>query len=200
MKAYLSLLVATLLFGTQLYAQGPDWKWVTTAGGYDMACDKEGNVYVAGIVYDSVIISGTVLKSVDGFDIYIAKYDAAGNLLWAKVTSGNSDEIRPNLVLDGSGNIYVNGALYDVATNPEFGGMPVTVYGNTDMFLAKYDNSGTLLWVKTAGGPGSDYPVGHSIAIDASGNVLVTGTFENYCLFGNDTLHSAGNDDVLLAK
>jgi hypothetical protein len=83
---------------------------------------------------------------------------------------------------DSAGNVYVAG---NYTGNPNFnpGGTPVTLTsaGQTDIFVAKYAPSGLLSWVKSAGGALADTATG--IAVDASGNVYVTGTFQGLANF-----------------
>lgn len=200
MKPCFLLFVFTLFFPFLLHAQGPDWKWAAPAGGYDVACDNEGNVYLTGIVSGTIKIGDVVLTSQKLEEVYLAKYDAGGQLQWAKVISGTTVEWGLSLVLGQWGDIYVAGVVRNPAAGQQFGGMPVKTYGKTDLLLAKFDNNGSPLWVKTHGGPGEDHFVEHSLAIDPAGYLLVTGSFEDYCVFGNDTLFSEGADDLFLAK
>ncbi|MBI3501256.1 MAG: T9SS type A sorting domain-containing protein, partial [Bacteroidetes bacterium] len=80
-----------------------------------------------------------------------------------------------------------------------FGTTTLTNAGNYDIFIVKYDASGTVLWATSAGGTNSD--VGRSIATDANGNVLVTGYFLSPTLtFGTTTLTNAGGWDMFIVK
>jgi hypothetical protein len=65
--------------------------------------------------------------------------------------------------------------------------------------VAKYDESGNLLWVKQAGGSESEV-IGSSIAVDSSGNSLVTGRFGGTATFCEITLTCAGYTDIIVAK
>ena len=66
------------------------------------------------------------------------------------------------------------------------------------MFLAKYDAAGNHVWSLQLGGPSFDD--GFGVTADASGNVIVTGSFNGTADFGGDPLTSAGGRDVFLAK
>jgi Beta-propeller repeat len=85
------------------------------------------------------------------------------------------------IAVDAAGNSYVTGYFSGTAT---FGGNQIlpSAGSSVDIFVAKYDTSGALQWVKSAGGSGSDY--GRGIAVDATGNSYVTGFFSNYATFG----------------
>jgi hypothetical protein len=88
----------------------------------------------------------------------------------------------------------VTGAFRGTAT---FG--DTTLIGDLrDVFVAKYDGDGNLLWVEQAGG--SDLDWAGSIAVDGSGNCLVTGAFWGTATFGDTTLTSAGDHDIFVAK
>ncbi len=68
-----------------------------------------------------------------------------------------------------------------------------------DIFLVKYDDSGNVLWAKSAGG--TDWDEGNSVAVDAYGNIYVTGYFDSPTItFDSDNLTNAGNWDIFLVK
>lgn len=108
---------------------------------------------------------------------------------------GESTEEGLDIAVDASGNIYITGDFYGTAT---FGNTSITSSGEADIFVAKYSKNGDLVWVKKAGGTGSDY--GENIVVDGNGNIYVTGRFKNTATIGNITLTSAGADDVFTAK
>ena len=62
----------------------------------------------------------------------------------------------------------MTGAFYDTAS---FGSMNVTSAGNTDVFVAKLDASGTFLWAESAGA--TSYDSGLDIAVDGAGNLYI---------------------------
>ncbi len=104
--------------------------------------------------------------------------------VWAKSASNEpagasfSNEKVNGVATDAAGNVYVTGEFngFDL----DFGGTPSTtitpdINSNTDAFVAKYNASGTLQWVKSYGGTYSDGGV--DIAIDAAGNIVTTGYY-----------------------
>lgn len=102
---------------------------------------------------------------------------------------------------DTNGNIYVVGMFF---STPDFGnGITKASNGNTDGYLLKYSPNGTLQWVAQIGGTGFDKV--QSVAIDAAGQVYITGAFENTATFyhanGNSftTRTSNGNNDLYVA-
>jgi hypothetical protein len=69
-------------------------------------------------------------------------------------------------------------------------GKPLPNAGEYDVFVGKYDPSGKLLWVQSAGGTGYDY--GHGIAVDGAGDVVVSGSVAGVAKFGDATTSSEG--------
>lgn len=179
--------------------------WVQQAGGpgadaaRSVAIAPDGAVVVTGTYSGTATFSPDVsLSSAGGPDIFLAKYDAQGRLLWARSAGGpGGRDFAFKVAVDTQGNIYVAG-LFD-ATATFAPGVSFTSAGDSDLFLAKYDSSGTLLWVKAAGGPGHEEAVGVSIGPD--GNVYVAGIFAETVTFGPGvTLTSAGQWDLFFAK
>ncbi len=109
---------------------------------------------------------------------------------WAVKGSGgyNVADVGNGVAVDVSGNIYVTGSFQGTAT---FGSITLMNSGGTDIFIAKLNPQGQYLWAVKAGGSGAD--VGNDIAVDASGNSYVTGTFSGTATFGSATLTSSGN-------
>jgi hypothetical protein len=89
-------------------------------------------------------------------------------------------------MVDSSDNIYVTGYTYALDGNSSSGGY--------DLFVVKYNSSGTKQWTKQLGSSSSDYAKG--VAVDSSGNVYAAGYTEGE-LDGNT---NAGQKDVFLVK
>ncbi len=193
----------TFLNGTS-FAQVPDWLWAKSAGGtdlddgYSVAVDSYGNVFVTGYFSSPVITFGSyTLTNAGGGDMFLTKYDASGNVLWAKSTDGAYYNEGYSVAVDLSGNVYVTGYFSGLVLT--VGSYTLTNAGDGDMFLAKYDASGNVLWAKSAGRILNEYA--NSVAVDSYGNVYVTGVFASPTLsFGSDTLTNAGDGDMFLAK
>ncbi len=114
----------------------------------------------------------------------MAKYDASGDLVWAKRAGGTSAEGGDGIAVDGSGNSYVTGFFFSSVTfGPgETNETTLTSAAGADLFVATYDSSGDFVWAKRAGVTGGAF--GNAIAVDGSGNSYVTGFFENTATFG----------------
>ncbi|MDA0739418.1 MAG: hypothetical protein O3A59_10795 [Nitrospirae bacterium] len=192
-----------------------------------MVFDASGNLYVFRLFVGSITLgigeaNETTLNSQGQKDIFLAKFDSNGNLIWAKHAGGQGDEGVDGIKLDSSGNIYVIGGFGleagagEVITiglgepNP----IALTSQGAGDGFVAKYDLNGNVLWAKQVGSPG--FVDLESLAIDGLGNSYVFGDFgDEFGDFGvrlgstitfgvgepNQTiLTSVGQRDIFLAK
>ena len=104
---------------------------------------------------------------------------------WARnatVTPGNLI-IPVRVAADASGNSYVLGQFTGTVT---LGSTTLVSAGDTDLFLAKLDPAGTYLWAQRLGGAGPESAGG--VAVDATGNVVVTGIFAQTMVLGSTTL------------
>jgi len=178
--------------------------WAKRVGGtgsdymLSIAVDASENAYVTGYFYSPAITFGShTLTNTGYFDIFLAKYDAGGNVLWAKSAEGTGFDYAYSVAVDASGNAYVTGHFN--GTTITFGSYTLTNEGFFDIFLAKYDAGGNVLWAKS--GEGLNYDYAYFVALDASGNAYVTGTFESPVLtFDSFPLTNVGNVDIFLAK
>ena len=169
--------------------------WAKSAGGnnedipYGIAADMSGNAYVTGYYYNSPITFGnTTLTNAGSYDIFIVKYDSAGNVAWAKGAGGSNQDGGMGITTDASGNAYVTGFFaYQTVV---FGSTTLTSNGGDDVFTVKYDAAGNVLWAKNGGGSSTDQ--GNGIAVDANGNTYVTGSFVSTSAgFDNITINNA---------
>jgi len=120
-------------------------------------------------------------------DIFLVKYNSSGTKQWTKQLGTSEYELGIDVTSDSSGNIYVTGSTY--------GGLDGnTYYGKSDIFLVKYNSSGTKQWTKQLGTSVKDY--GNGVTTDSSGNIYVTGTTSGD-LDGNT---SSGGSDIFLIK
>lgn len=162
------------VFVAKLDSTGGDLLWFKTIGGsnidrgYGIAIDSSGYVYITGETFS---------YGAGDRDAFIAKLDASGNLLWFKIIGGENHDSSYGIAIDASGYIYITGYTDSYGA------------GETDILIAKVDALGNLLWLKIIGGNAWDY--GHSIVIDASNNIYITGDTNSY---------GAGNRDVFIAR
>ena len=183
--------------------------WAKSAGGtnfdysYSVSADISGNAFIVGGFNSPTIIFGsTTLINAGIDDVFLAKYDPNGNVIWAKSAGGSGGEQGFSLSADVSGNIFITG--YFGSPTITFGSITLTnavSWGEFDVFLAKYDGNGNVLWAKS--GNGTNLDEGKSISTDAGGNVFVTGGFSSPTItFGSTTLTqpSGSVDPMFIVK
>ncbi len=175
--------------------------WNTFLGGagtWDHAngitVDASGNVYVTG---ESNANWGSPVRAyTGGNDAFVAKLNGTtGALTWNTFLGSGSNEWSYGIAVDGSGNVYVDGASLGSW------GSPVRAFtvsaGNADAFVAKLNSSGVLTWNTFLGGTGSDGAQG--LALDGSGNVYVAG-YTGTASWGSPLRAYSGGFDTTAAK
>ncbi len=126
----------------------------------DLAPDGVGGVYAGGITLANL---GGINQGLH--DVWIARYDIAGNQLWILQFGDTSFDLVDALAADGAGGLYVSGS-----TTSSLGGQTA---GDADAWLARYDNLGNQLWIRQLGTSG--YDVARGLSSDGSGGVYVAG-------------------------
>jgi hypothetical protein len=189
-------------FGTTLTEQGTSDgfvvkvdHWVKQFGGPDpdvleeIAVDLNDNVYLTGGFHNTVDFFGTVTKSSQGvYDIFVAKLDSAGNLIWDK-TFGTAGTIAKGdgIAVDATGNLYITGDFEGTLSLEP--GISLTSYGSSDAFVVKLDPMGVIQWSNEMGGSDVDFAFG--IAVSDS-KVFVSGLFSGTATFPPLTATTSG--------
>lgn len=176
--------------------------WPRTAGGSEadasgsIAVDASGNVFVTGTVRGNVNFGLTELVA-NSNDIFLAKYNSTGDLLWVKLAGGVGDDASAAVVLDASNNAYLVGSFRNTAT---FDTISLVSAGSDDGFIAKYSSSGNAIWAKSFGSSSQD--VANALAMDGTGNLLVGGFHSGTTNFSgtSTSITTNGNSDLLIAK
>lgn len=192
-----------LIFCLPNVLNGQTWDWAKSSGssnvdkGNGIAIDRSGNIYVTGDFRSSTITFGsTILTNAGLEDIFIVKYDPAGNVIWAKSVGGTNKEICNSIITDSIGNIYLTG--YFASSSISFGTTQLNNILLRDLFIAKLDENGNEIWAKSIGGANNEE--GNDLAMDGAGNIYVTGTYIGIATFGTTTLTSVGNIDIFTVK
>lgn len=186
--------------------------WAKSAGGFkndygtSLTTDASGNVIVTGFFFSSTITFGTTTLtnafSINSSDIYVVKYDAAGNVLWAKREGGMNEENGSYVATDTGGNIILSG--YFESSSIVFGTDTLTNVNpasTTDVFTVKYDGIGNVIWAKSGGSIDEDE--GRSVSTDLAGNTIITGNFKgDSIIFESSSLANtnAASKDIFLVK
>jgi hypothetical protein len=213
-------LASSILLSIPLYAHSsPAWTSAATFGGSGseigqaVKVDRDGNRYVTGAFSTTAYFpvragakmdgddraaqpasARKALTSEGGTDVFLAKYNRLGKLIWLIQAGGSEDDQGFDIGFDAAGNVYVTGVFTDSAT---FGGLKstektVTGVGQT-IFLAKYRPSGALAWAQTGTTEFDSSNVGFGVAVEpVTGSVYVTGVSQGDTVFSssNGTTHS----------
>ena len=196
----LFILALSIARPNEIHAQGWQWASGCTGGseGYGISVDPWGNVFTSG--YSGGILTfGTVtLTGLGTSAAVVAKYDAAGNLLWANSThNGFAKPI--NIASDVAGNLYLYG--YYISPFINVGSFTLNNPGSgTELFLAKFTSSGSIEWAVNLC-PGD---VQGNIVVKGS-EIYIAGVFDEPVItVGATTLTNADpsgtTDDILLIK
>ena len=192
------LAIALLPLSANAQAFVHDWsRGFGGAGNQDgigVATDAAGNVVIAGSFEGTVNFGGGPLTSAGDWDVYVAKFDAAGNHVWSRRFGDLVTQGPRAMTIDGAGNILITGIFQG---SIDFGGGPITSASGYDVFLAKLDTNGNHVWSQGFGDAGDQ--LGYGVAADGAGNVFLMGDFTGKVDFGSGTLVSAGSYDVFLA-
>ena len=152
-----------------------------------IAADPAGNCYVTGVFKgDTMALDTSTLITFGYYDFFTARYDVNGNLSAAghqgSATFGT--EFATAIAADSSGNFYTTGQFRNPAIFS-----PDTIAGTAalNIFIAKFDSTGSSAWVKQSGSASSSLNA-TAIHRDESGNLFITGSYEQSTTFGNDSL------------
>lgn len=173
--------------------------WALSAGGSSgdygkhIASDPDGALYVTGTFNGAATFGGSSITSRGQTDVFVARVDAMGNLLWAVAGGSTGADFGEGVAADASGAV-ITGSFPGSAT---FGKTTLTSRGKTDIFVARVDQKGRFTWARSAGGSGADH--GLSVALDSSGRSVITGYFVGKAGFGSTPLASAGSHDAFAA-
>jgi VCBS repeat-containing protein len=188
----LALLLTSVLRPAVSFASGINpAKFESTAtanfmGIRDSYVDADANVYITGSFdgsfdFDPGPGTTTLTSGASSLgDIFIAKYSGQGELAWAhRIAAGTSTygQDASAIVADADGNVYVAGSFFGtIDFNPGAGSNTLSAQsGNTDAFLLKLNSAGAYQWAFDVGGGTSD--TGDALAVDAAGNVYLTGSY-----------------------
>ncbi|MFM9943722.1 MAG: T9SS type A sorting domain-containing protein [Bacteroidia bacterium] len=176
--------------------------------GNSINLDASGNVYVTGYFMDKPDFdpgsSSSVMTSAGGMDIFVCKFDASGNFVWASQQGGSDNEAGTGIDLDASDNVYITGYFNDkVDFDPDGKATAfLTSYGAGDIFVSRLDNKGAYVWAIQMGG--SDNDEGTAIALDSIGYVYTTGYFLDQADFdpgsGSANLTAVGDADIFVSR
>ena len=185
--------------------------WAVTFGGVDedealaSTTDSAGNVYVTGYFSGDTDFdpgAGEAIRTAEGIDAFLAKYDATGKYLWVGTWGAEYDDLGNNVAINGT-NVPVYGTFDGtVDFDPGSGTDLHTTNGGPDLFLNVFDTNGNHKWAVTWGSDSWEYAGG--MGVDATGKIYFGGNFEGTCDFdpgpGQHAVEPVGWADFFLLK
>ena len=177
-------------------------QWARTGGGNgfqlgsDVKVDSQGNIYWAGEFETNIIFGATTLTS-SGFNVFLAKYDGAGNRLSARTLGDGEFAEFPRIALSPNGGVLCSaayGGAYVV------GGQQLPLpSGRDDVVVASFDAADMLRWVNTFGG--FQIETVRDVLVDAFGGSYLVGHYRGNMSVGNTNLPNSGvSDDVFIIR
>lgn len=163
--------------------ESKDQLFETRANG--TAVDSRGNVYVVGSSQGDF---ENQINTAAGQDVFLSKFDASGNLLFSRLLGASDHAEAFDIVVDSSDNVYIAGQVNDELVTAD-------VFTGLDSFVTKFDSSGQELWTRQQDTTATDQA--NSLAIDANGDVIVTGTISGRL---NSTTTHGGGADIFVTK
>lgn len=166
----------------------PELAWAYSIGPngqvLDMHIDRtSGTVYVVGSFSgtgDFDTGAGTTpLVGAGNSESFIAKYNTAGGLIWARNVGSSLQDVASSVAVDKDGNVLIAGyflgtADLDPAAATTFN---LVSAGSWDTYILKLNPDGNFLWAKRIGGVPTLGDIPSVIQTDAVGNVYVGGSF-----------------------
>ena len=151
--------------------------------GYRVTGDSADNIYLTGKTNGSLDNN----TNEGNYDILLIKYDSYGTKLWSQQLGTTEEDIGYGVAADSADNIYVTGSTKKNLDNN-------TYAGDKDIFLVKYNSSGTKQWTQQLGTSSEDF--GYGVTVDSLNNIYLTGKTNGS--LDNNT--NEGNYDILLIK
>ena len=144
--------------------------WEKTYGGSDYELVNEviqttDSGYA--VIGSSRSINGDVTGNHGDYDFWILKLDQSGNFLWEKSLGGQYSDKGMSIIENNNG-YFVGG--YTESNNGDVSGN----HGNNDLWIAKLDSIGNIIWQKCFGGSAEEY--GISMSTIDSNRIILTGS------------------------
>lgn len=172
-----------------------DWQQLGYKGrtrGQTLALHPDGGYYWGGI-YDDTLRIDTLELYANTFDrdVFVVRYDAAGQALWARRAGGVFEEELVAMATDPAGNLFATGFLIGVMSFSE----TVSIQsrnGNPDLFLFSYNDAGQIQWARSIGGNLIDQPTSLLLLDD---QLIIGGAYQQQMAWDSfvTPLNSGGN-------
>ena len=171
----------------------------------NVTTDVEGNVYLFGVFGTDSLMFGNHLVLNNHIDsqlffepslygcYFLIKYDSSGNIIWSKTGDNILTSLGAGITTDSHSNIYVVGSFLNSLIKIGSYTLINSSHDSTDIFIAKYDSNGNVLWVKSYGGYSNDW--GTAIAVSQDGFIYASGSFASPTIsFDSHSLNHTGTN------
>ena len=168
-----------------------------------------GNIYIAGSFYDtadfdpSPLVTQLISHNFRA-DIFLAKYNSTGDLIWAKGLGGPNWDYTTDILLEDSSNVYLSGAFWgQVDFDPGPDTSHITGFGSHDGFISKFSSTGGFKFVYRIGSGARDRV--SKLLFNNNHDIVAVGSFEalanmNPRTLTSNRLTSAGEADVFILR
>lgn len=203
------------------YSQSSSLIWAKAIGGSNgdaasrIKFDNGTGVILSGAFsstdFDADPVATFTLSKIGAgtLDMFLGKYDSnTGNLIWAQNTGNSNQVIANDITIDQTNNVFVTGYFdnltdFDLSSTSSFTLSPYTATF-TDLFLAKYNTNGALLYANHLGGGNSPGNGGKGVFVDNANNIVLTGqagsSIDLDFSANTNTIASLGGMDIFFSK
>ena len=163
----------------------------------NIAINKKNEIFLTGSFEKELNVDDIVLKSQGRKDAFLIKLNNNLQVIFSKQIGGVYDDYGQNISIDSKDNILLAGSFSDkIQLDKEHS---IISNGLLDVFLIKYDKNCRIIWAESFGGFANDYQ--SSIAINASNNIYLVGTFRGEIHKKESRINSSNfSSDIFLAK
>jgi outer membrane protein assembly factor BamB len=172
-------------------------QWAVSAGGGGLdfgariAQLSGGSVLTTGLFSGEATFTGfgategEIITSASDRGVYIARYTSSGSLAWIRHADARVCSCLFEMIMLENGDFVLGGNFQDEAVfgRGEANETTLVSTGGEDLFLARYEADGDLVWAcRASGGNGNEHVFG--LASPLEGDLLATGSFEGSVTFG----------------
>ncbi|MDB5202939.1 MAG: hypothetical protein JWQ27_2348, partial [Ferruginibacter sp.] len=185
-------------------AQTPQFAWTRSYTNYSsgyannyIATDSRNGIYSFGTFDGPVMTVGnSSFTNAGNGDIILIKHDTTGVVLWAKSFGGPGLETATGICTDHSGNIIISGQFSNTIS---FGTFTLTSFGGGDIFVAKLNKDGIVLWAQRFGG--NDNESITSLVADDENKLYLGGRYASTDMtIGNTALPNTAPFNIFYCK
>lgn len=178
------------------------WVRSTCGRGEGVALDSVGNVFITGLAAFCADFDGNGRADITGFGPFVARYSQDGQFQWVRFSVASGGAVGSGIAVDDEGDVYIVGDMYGSADFSGDGNPDFVSNESGNVFLAKYNHSGTFQWVREAGAADQD-AVGFDVEVSSTGGVFVTGYFSGNADFSGDgvpDVNTSGFGSAFIAR